>query len=209
MSLKALPITVAALTLLLLTSTQLLAAQSATELVRTTAERMLTELEHNKAAIDANPSRIYGLVNRIVVPHFDFNKITRAAMGKHWKRATPAQQEQLVEVFRERMVRIYANSLRKYAGQTIKYLPERTQPASGRRPERASVPTEITDPGSTPIPIEYSLYKTGKDWKVYNIVVSGASLVTSARGEIDAIVRRKGGIPGLIAELEKQNAKGA
>ena len=79
--------------LLLAASLSVSADSGATALVKRTSERMISALESQRSSINRNPSKIYGLVDQIVVPHFDFEKITKTAVGKHWDDATPAQRE--------------------------------------------------------------------------------------------------------------------
>jgi phospholipid transport system substrate-binding protein len=175
----------------------------ATALVRDTSERMLSVLEKRRAEIDRNPSLIYGLVDKILVPHFDFNKITQAAVGPHWRKATPAQRTALTDGFREVLVRTYAQSLLSYSGQQIQYLPVRP----GQRDNMVTVSTEVRDAGGPPIPIDYRMYLKDGAWKVYDVVIDHASLVANYRNSFDTEIRRKG-IDGLIARLGEMNRKG-
>jgi phospholipid transport system substrate-binding protein len=175
----------------------------ATALVRNTSERMLAALESRRAEIDRNPSLIYGLVEDIVLPHFDFDRITQSAVGRHWRDASPAQREALVNGFRQVLVRTYARALLSYSGEDIRYLPLRP----GRGSDSVTVSTEVRGRGAPPIPIDYRLYLRGDAWKVYDVVVDNVSLVSNYRSSFTAQVRQ-GGIDGLIARLREMNARG-
>jgi len=175
----------------------------ATALVRDTSERMLSTLEKRRVQIDRNPSLIYGLVDQILVPHFDFDKITQAAVGAHWRKATPDQRRALTDGFREVLIRTYAQSLLNYSGQEIRYLPVRP----GQRENMVTVSTEVREPGGPPIPIDYRMYLKDGAWKVYDVVIDHASLVSNYRSSFDTEIRRKG-IEGLIARLGEMNRKG-
>jgi phospholipid transport system substrate-binding protein len=175
----------------------------ATALVRNTSERMLAALESRRAEIDRNPSLIYGLVEDIVLPHFDFDRITQSAVGRHWRDASPAQREALVNGFRQVLVRTYARALLSYSGEDIRYLPVRP----GRGSDSVTVSTEVRGRGAPPIPIDYRLYLRGDAWKVYDVVVDNVSLVSNYRSSFTAQVRQ-GGIDGLIARLREMNARG-
>jgi phospholipid transport system substrate-binding protein len=188
----------------LLFSAALMAAEdAATTLVRETSDRMLSALKSHRAEIDRNPSRIYGLVDNILVPHFDFEKITRAALGPHWRKATSAQQSALIDAFRELLIRTYAQALLNYSGQKIRYLPVRR----GQRKDMVTVSTEVREPGGPPLPIDYRMYLKGGEWKVYDVVIDHASLVSNYRSSFDTRIRRNG-IDGLIARLNEMNRKG-
>ena len=70
-----------------------------------------------------------------------------------------------------------------------------------------SVVAEIKQQGGPPIPIDYSMEKSGSDWKVYDVVIDGASLVTTYRGTFNDQVQR-GGIDGLVKALQDRNRTG-
>jgi phospholipid transport system substrate-binding protein len=185
-------------------SGSLLAAQDeATALVKRTAERMLDTLESRRAEIDRNPALIYGLVETIVLPHFDFERITQGAVGQYWRQATPVQQRRLVDGFKQVLIRTYARSLLSYSGQEIRYLPLKP----GNRPTMVTVSTEVRESGSAPIPVEYRMHNAGTGWKVYDVVINNASLVGNYRSSFATEIRQSG-IDGLIARLGEMNTKG-
>ncbi len=179
------------------------AQDEATELVKRTSERMLSTLQARRAEVDRNPSLIYGMVDGIVAPHFDFERITQGAVGQYWRQASPSQQKALVDAFKQVLIRTYARSLLNYSGQEIRYLPVRP----GSRDSTVTVSTEVQDSGGPPVPVDYRLYNNSGRWKVYDVVIDNASLVGNYRSSFAAEVR-KGGIDGLIAKLGDMNSKG-
>ena len=188
--------------LLLLGGLPAAADGSASATVKSASERMLAALEGQRSAIERNPSKIYGLVNQILVPHFDFEKITKGAVGKHWSKASPAQQKALIEGFQQVLIRTYAKALLSYSGEKIRYLPEKPGKKS-----TVVVPTEVREPGAAPIPIDYKLYKKGGSWKVYDVRIDNVSLVSNYRSSFNSQIRQNG-IDGLISRLGEMNAKG-
>lgn len=189
---------------LLVWSGSLLAAQDeATALVKRTAERMLDTLESRRADIERNPALIYGLVETIVLPHFDFERITQGAVGQYWRQATPDEQRQLVDGFKQVLIRTYARSLLSYSGQEIRYLPVKP----GNRPAMVTVSTEVRESGSAPIPVEYRMHNAGNGWKVYDVVINNASLVGNYRSSFATEIRQNG-IDGLISRLGDMNHRG-
>lgn len=179
------------------------AQDEATALVKRTSERMLSTLQARRAEVDRNPSLIYGMVDSIVAPHFDFERITQGAVGQYWRQASPNQQKALVDAFKQVLIRTYARSLLNYSGQEIRYLPVRP----GSRDSTVTVSTEVQDSGGPPVPVDYRLYNNSGRWKVYDVVIDNASLVGNYRSSFAAEVRR-GGIDGLIAKLGDMNTKG-
>ncbi len=192
------------LAIMLLCCAPILAAEDmASALVRNTSDQMLSALESHRAEIDRNPERIYGLVDRIVVPHFDFERITQSAVGRYWRRATPRQRTELTRQFQQLLVRTYAKALLSYSGQQIRYLPVRP----GGEPNSVTVATQVRESGGPPVPIDYRLYLKDGAWKVYDIAIDHVSLVSNYRSSFAAQIRDNG-IDGLIQRLRDMNEKG-
>ena len=190
--------------LLLCGGARAVAPDIASAQVQDTAERMLAVLEARRSQLDSSPGLIYELVNEIVLPSFDFERITGSAMGRNWRKANAEQKKALVVEFRQLLVRVYAKSLLNYAGQEIRILPLRP----GKRPGQVTVNTEVNEPGGPTVPINYRMYLKDGAWKVYDVIIDGVSLVSNYRGSFAAEVRRKG-VDGLIQTLEARNGGGA
>lgn len=172
-------------------------------LVRQTSERMLTVLKEQHAVIKAEPARLYSLVDDIVLPHFDFERMARWVLGKNWRQASPEQQQRFVVEFRNLLVRTYGTALLEYNDQEVRFLPLRMPEGA----QEVMVRTEIQKPGAMPIPISYSMYRRADGWKVYDVVIDGISLVSNYRTDFSAQIR-SGGIDALIARIAERNAQG-
>ena len=172
------------------------------ELVRQTTDEMLSTLKAERKLIEAEPQRLYELVNRIIVPHFDFVAMSRWVLGKHWRTATRAQKLRFVRAFRTLMVRTYATALLDYTDQEIRYLPMREDISSGD----VTVRTEVIQPTGQPVAMNFRLHlRPKKGWKVYDIAVDGISLVSNFRTSFATEIK-KNGLDALITRLEKRNA---
>jgi phospholipid transport system substrate-binding protein len=176
---------------------------AAASLVRDVSQRMLTILKERRAEIDREPSIIFGLVDQIVVPHFDFEKITQSAVGQYWRQATPEQRKALANGFREVLIRTYAQALLNYSGEDIRYLPVKP----GQREATVTVPTEVRERGGPAVPVDYRMYEKNGKWLVYDLVIDNVSLIVNYRGSFTTEIRRDG-IDGLIRRLGQMNQKG-
>jgi phospholipid transport system substrate-binding protein len=176
---------------------------AAASLVRDVSQRMLTILKERRAEIDREPSIIFGLVDQIVVPHFDFEKITQSAVGQYWRQATPEQRKALANGFREVLIRTYAQALLNYSGEDIRYLPVKP----GQREATVTVPTEVRERGGPAVPVDYRMYEKNGKWLVYDLVIDNVSLIVNYRGSFTTEIRRDG-IDGLIQRLGQMNQKG-
>ncbi|HET7061836.1 MAG TPA: ABC transporter substrate-binding protein [Nitrosospira sp.] len=169
-------------------------------LVDNTAQEVLTMIRQDKELRGGNHGKLLNLIEVKILPHFDFTRMTRLAMGKNWVKATPEQQQTLVNEFRTLLVRTYSNALSTYSDHTIKVEPLKTVPDSD-----TLVKTKVVqDSGQEPIPIDYSMEKTGDGWKVYDVTVAGVSLVTNYRSTFNTQVR-DGGVEKLIKTLADKN----
>lgn len=189
-------------TALMLWSTLVSAASADPQvMVRETGDRVLAELSARKPELEANPKLIYPLIERTVLPHFDFRSMSQSAMGRFWRDATETQKTDITDQFRELLVRTYATALLGYSGQQIEYLPVNYREGD----TRVMIPTRISANNAPPIPINYRL-RLGEDqrWMVYDIVVDNVSLITNYRNQFATAIRRQG-IDGLITALAEKN----
>lgn len=170
------------------------------EIVRQASEHVLAELEREGAALTGDPRRLYTLVDAVLLQHMDFTRMARWVLGKHWKTATADQQTRFVAEFRRLLVRTYATALAGYSGQRIEFLPQR----DGDTPDEAVVRAEIRQPGGLAIPVQFSLYRSGDEWKAYDVVIDGISLVANYRTSFSAEVHN-GGLDALILSLSTRN----
>ena len=181
--------------------TAAVAAEEAPDvLVQRVTEEVLDIVRKDKDIQNGHVQKVMNLVDNKVLPHFDFTRMTALALGREWRRASPQQQQQLTAEFRTLLVRTYSNALTSYRNQRVVYRPFRMAAAD----TDVVVRTEIQQPGSKPVQLDYSLEKTDGGWKVYDVVVAGISLVTNYRSQFNQEVRSSG-IDGLIAAIAARN----
>lgn len=178
------------------------AAMPPDELVRETTKKVLSELTTNRAALEKDNNRLYELVDEIVLPHFDFERMSRYVLGQNWDVATPEQQTQFVAEFKTLLVRTYATALFEYTGQEIVYKPFRQE--DGKK--KAVIQTEIKQTDGPSIPIDYALLLNDDHWQVFDIRINGLSLVTNYRAQYGAIIKTRG-MKDLISSLSEKNQR--
>lgn len=136
----------------------------------------------------------------VLQPHFNFKHMTSLSMGKEWRKASPAQQQILIQEFKTLLVRTYSNALTIYKDPTVKLKPSRYQPTD----TEVQIRTQVIQTGIKPVDIDYNLEMLDNSWKVFDVVVAGVSLVTNYRDFFGQEVR-KGGIDGAIKSLQVKN----
>jgi phospholipid transport system substrate-binding protein len=170
-------------------------------LVKRVSEEVLKTVKGDPKIQAGDRDRIREVLETKLSPHFDFERMTALAVGRGWREATPEQKKQLTDQFRTLLVRTYSNAFVQYRDETINYKPFRADAGA----TDVTVRTEIVRPGQAPVQIDYSLGKKGNEWKAYDVIVGGVSLVTNYRDEFTAQIR-SGGIDGLIKSLTAKNA---
>lgn len=169
-------------------------------LAKSVTDDVLAVLRTDKDIQSGNTKKVVDLVEKKVLPHFDFVRMTQLALGRNWREASPEQQKLLVAEFRGLLVQTYAATFTAYKDQVIEYRPLRSQPGD----TEVVVKSQIQQPGGRPITVDYRMHRLDSGWKVYDVVVGELSLVQNYRGSFETEVR-KGGIDGLIKALADKN----
>jgi len=172
-------------------------------LLRTVSDGVIGTLKQDQDRRAASPQNIAALVETRIVPLFDFARMTRLAMARNWRLATPEQQASLTAEFKTLLVRTYSTALAQYRGEAVEFKRLRAAPLD----TEVTVRSEVRQPGSERMTLNYEMEKTPAGWKIYDVDVAGVRLLTTYR-EIFAEKVRAGGVNGLIKFLADGNRKG-
>jgi phospholipid transport system substrate-binding protein len=191
----------AGLLLFLLSQQAVMAVESnPQELIRQTSDQLLTRIQSDSEQFQQDPEKLYALVNKVVLPHFDFDTMVDLALGRYKNKISSEQRPLIIHEFRVLLVRTYGSALLEYNDQEIIYLPIEGSLEAGD----VTVKTEIEQEGGFPIPLNYSLKQGKQGWKVYDISVDDVSLVTNYRSSFARQIK-KNGVDGLIKTLHDRN----
>jgi phospholipid transport system substrate-binding protein len=169
-------------------------------LIRNASDQVLSRIQSNPGQFQQDPTKLYALVDEVVLPHFDFATMTDLALGRYQNKISAEQKQLITHEFRILLVRTYAKALLEYNDQKIIYLPIEGSLEGGD----VTVRTEIEQAGGFPIPLNYSLKQGKQGWKVYDISVDDISLVMNYRSSFSREIR-KNGVDGLIKTLGERN----
>ena len=148
-------------------------------------------------------AQVNQFVNGVINPYTDFDKIAPLVLGKHWKTATPVEQDRFTHEFQTLLIRTYSRAFVEYSDWTIRYLP--LEMPNGAT--KVIVKTEVLQPGQNPVDVNYRMYLIKGEWKVYDIMIDGVSLVTNYRSTFNEDIQRKGSLSAVIDALAKRNAE--
>ena len=179
------------------------ANEAAESVIRAATQEIYRALDEQCELIGERPEHLYTLVDRILLPHADFERMSKWVLGKHWRAADQTQRQMFIEQFRLLLIRTYAMAVQLASLDDIVYLPQR----ESAKPYRTTVRTEIHRPGEPVVMLTYSLYQQHGVWLVYDILVDGISLVSSYRTTFADEIRSKG-FQGLLDSMRNKNSEG-
>ena len=160
---------------------------------------VVVELESRGDAARDDPTCLDAIVERLVIPHFDLERMSRRVLGKRWNGASADQQTRFIAAFRTTLVHTYAAVLGEYDGHSVVYL----EPVPRKKEGEVVVPVQITGSGGRPIRVAYAMHQPAAGWKVFDVAVDGVSIVTNYRSSFRSKIARDG-IDALISNLEEK-----
>jgi phospholipid transport system substrate-binding protein len=170
------------------------------QVIQHSADELQTTLQ--KPEYKGDFKKATQFVDGIIEPHVDFDRVSMLILGKYWKTATQQQKERFKKEFRMLLVRTYTTAFTEYANWKIRYLPLQMKPED----KKVMVRTEILQDGAQPVAVNYRMVFTQNDWKVYDVLIEGISLLQNYRASFTDEVARTGSLDQLISHLAERNA---
>jgi phospholipid transport system substrate-binding protein len=152
------------------------------EAVRSVIDKAVQILKDPRLrAKDKKTERIDRL-REVLTPIFDYEEMSKRALGAHWRRRTPAEQEEFVVLFRDFLERAYSDKIDLYGGEKVLFGRETIDA------DFAQVETTIISPKGEEIAVVYKLRRGNDNWKVYDAVVENISLINNYRSQFDRVI---------------------
>lgn len=170
-------------------------------LIETSAQKMLQELEANRAEYRKDPKKVDKLVDELLLPNFDTAYAAEKVLGTHWKTATPEQRQRFINAFYRSLLAKYGAALVKFEAGQLKVMPFRGDVNKGS----ATIQTRVKTSDGTVVPVDYLMRKTPQGWKAYDVKVEGISYVTTFRNDFNTEINRNG-LEAVIQRIEKGGA---
>jgi phospholipid transport system substrate-binding protein len=172
-------------------------------LIKEVSTDVLDSVRADKSIQAGDVAKVGALVDAKVMPFVNFERMTRSAVGRYWRQATPEQQKRLQEEFKTLLVRTYSGALAQVKDQTVQLKPTRFSAED----KEVVVKTEVKGKGD-PIQLDYRLEKSDSGWKIYDVNVLGVWLVENYKNSFAQEISA-GGIDGLIAKMAERNKAAA
>ena len=158
-------------------------------------------LRDDRGLLESDPAYVHRLVDELLLPNVDYNRVCALVLGPYWKQASSAQRDAFGREFKTLLINTYATAVNDLSEWEIRYLPLRPGPND----EDVVVRTQVLYPGGEPIEVDYRMHRTDGRWLVYDVKIAGVSLLTNYRSTFTRMARKKG-IDGLIQDLTARNA---
>lgn len=124
-------------------------------------------------------------IRELVGEFFDFNVLSRLTLGRHWKQFKPDQQKEFVALYRTLLENVYIDRIIAYTDEKVVFEKEIMHSK-----KKAEVTSNIVT-STNQIPINYRMVIRGKEWKVYDVVIEGVSMVSNYRSQFNEILAKQ------------------
>ena len=121
-------------------------------------------------------------LKKLADSRFDYGEMTKRSLGAHWNKMSEGEQTEFVDLFTKLLTATYADKIGSYSGEQVKYLEERLE-----GDDYAEVRTKMV--GKTTIPLDYRLLKKQGEWRAYDVIIDGVSLVQNYRRQFTSIMQ--------------------
>lgn len=159
-------------------------AGDALELVKSAAERATAVLRDPKLKSAEKKKERIDRLKEIITPIFDYEEMARRSLGAHWRRRTPAEQEEFARLFRAFIEKIYSDKVDLYEGERVIVGRETVEQ------DYAQVESAVINAKGEEISVIYRLKRTDGKWKVYDAVVENISIVNNYRSQFDRVISK-------------------
>jgi phospholipid transport system substrate-binding protein len=153
------------------------------DVVKGAADRAVQILKDPKLLSKDKKKERVDRLREAVEPIFDFEEMAKRSLGPHWRRRTPAEQQEFVKLFQEFMEKVYSDKLDLYEGEKIVFGKEAIDQ------DFAQVESSIINNKGETISIIYKLRRADTKWKVYDAVVENISFINNYRSQFDRVIK--------------------
>jgi phospholipid transport system substrate-binding protein len=174
-------------------------AGGATEAMKATIDEVLRVLKDKELKQPAKADERRQQLEKVVGERFDYGEMSRRALGAPWNQLADKDKQEFVALFRTLLTNSYADKIESYSGEGVQYINERTEK------EYAEVRTKVLT-GKTEIPLDYRMLNKAGDWRVYDVILDGVSLVNNYRGQFSKILKSSN-YADLVDQLRKKSDK--
>tara|TARA_R110002167_G_scaffold8206_13_gene38158 strand:+ start:15644 stop:16285 length:642 start_codon:yes stop_codon:yes gene_type:complete len=160
------------------------------DMLEQVATKTFNRIKTEHSQIEANPELLRTVMEEELLPYVDYNFAALKVLGKHFRTVPKEKIPEFIKVFRSYLITTYALALSYYNGQEVIFQPSKDVGDDSTVTVRAIV----KEPGRPDINIAFKLRKSNKtdEWRAYDMVAEGISLLSSKQSEFESILRQDG-----------------
>jgi phospholipid transport system substrate-binding protein len=172
-----------------------------TDQVRGTVDQVLAVLQDPSLKPDNSQKERRDRLRQVIFARFDFAEMAQRSLGPEWRRRSPAEQQEFVNLFTDLLQENYIGTIESYNGDKVIYNRELQDQ------NNAEVQTTLTTRSEAAYSINYRLRLVGKDWKVYDVVIENISLVNNYRSQFSRVISRSS-YEELVRTMKEKSLSG-
>jgi ABC-type transporter MlaC component len=170
-----------------------------TETIQNATSSLIQELSELEIE-QRDHTQVQRLVESYILPTIDQEKIAKLALGKHWRKASEAQKISFISAFRDLQIRTYTGAFKSFNGQEFSF----DEARFNKDESRAIVKGEMLQPSGQAIPIDFKMFiNKQQQWKVYDAVIAGLSMVKTYRQQLSSQLQSKS-LDQIIADMKSE-----
>jgi len=171
------------------------------QVIQETSDLLYGIIQKDKDRLD-DRDYVFQLVNEVLEPRVDLDKVSKLVLGKYWRKATDEQKTQFQKEFKGLLVNTYATAFKEFDEWTVHFIPMKLDPTK----KRLTIKTEIIQPSRPPVAVNYrmAVNKSG-EWKAYDVIIEGISMVTNYKASFSKTIKKAGGLDKVIRQLAEKN----
>jgi len=154
------------------------------ELVKSATDRALAVLRDPKLKTPEKHKERVEQLKQVINPIFDYDEMARRTLAAHWRRRSPAEQEEFIRLFRAFLEHVYTNRIDLYEGERFVFGRETIDQ------DYAEVESKVIGGKGEESPVIYRLKRSDGKWKIYDAVVENISLVNNYRSQFDRVISK-------------------
>jgi phospholipid transport system substrate-binding protein len=170
-----------------------------TDTVKTYVDEVLNVLKTSSAETDASDNSKKEEIRKIAGRMFDFSAMSKATLGKNWKKLAEEQRPEFVRLFRSMLENAYTSKIMGYTDEKAVFIKERSLSKT-----RVEVQSNLVT-GRAEIPMHYRMLKMKDQWKVYDVIIEGISLIKNYRTQFREILAKQS--PEELLQVMRKKVK--
>jgi phospholipid transport system substrate-binding protein len=155
----------------------------------------------NGSSSDARRRRLEPFLDRVV----DVDGVARFCLGRFWRQASPAQQQDYVRLFHAVLTNAVLSRVGDYDHNEVRTQIDQPEMRDGA----VQVPTTVERSGNPPVKVIWLVSGGADNPRIVDVIAEGVSLRLTIRSDYNAYLARHGdSIDALIEALRQQACDG-